>query len=112
MIIYILILLNLSLFLYMILHKKKSENFISDNYKYINDDEDEKNIIINIGKNKHSNKNRYVLWLLENKNNIEILSDNDINNLLKLSNNLEITLTDKDKVKFENLSNNITAMNY
>lgn len=109
MIIYVLILLNLSLFLYMILNKKKSEYFISDNN---NDDGDDNNIIIKIGKNKHSNKNRYLLWLLENKNNIEILSDNDINNLLKLSNNLEITLTDKDKTKFENLANDITAINY
>lgn len=110
MIIYILLLMNLTLFLYLILKYSDKKNDI-ENYESYEYDSDDENHSIYIGQDKHSTKVRYIRWLLENKNNIENLSDNDLNNLLRISNNIEVELEEKDK-KFENNANDIKAINY
>jgi hypothetical protein len=111
MIIYVLLLLNLMLFLYIIIKHPKNFNFSEketfSQYEY--DEEDNTIILLD---DKHSEKTRYLKWLLENKNNIETLRDNDINNLLRISNNIEIELTDDDIQKYSNITNNVVPINY
>jgi hypothetical protein len=111
MIIYVLLLLNLMLFLYIIIKHPKIFNF-SEKETYSQYEYDEEDNTIILLDDKHSEKTRYLKWLLENKNNIETLRDNDINNLLRISNNIEIELTDDDIQKYSNITNNVVPINY